>query len=114
MLVSNIGSQMDVFPSIMGFLRQSYVNNTFGIDLINEKRKYAMISADDRVGCVDGDFQYVYFINNGEFLFNYKAGDLNNYISIYKSKADSMRQYVFSTMSSAWWLIQHQKTKVKP
>ena len=113
-LVSNIGSQMDVFPSIMGFLRQSYVNNTFGIDLINEKRKYAMISADDRVGCVDGDFQYVYFINNGEFLFNYKAGDLNNYISIYKSKADSMRQYVFSTMSSAWWLIQHQKTKVKP
>ncbi|MEI8202889.1 MAG: LTA synthase family protein [Bacteroidota bacterium] len=106
------GSQMDVFPTVMGLLKQTYINNTFGIDLLNQKRKYVMISADDKIGCLDDKYLYVYYMNNGEYLYNYKGVDIVNHIDLYRSKADSMKHFVFSTINSAWWLIQTQKTKV--
>ncbi len=37
-LVSKIGGQIDFFPSIMGLIKQPYINNTLGIDLLKEER----------------------------------------------------------------------------
>ena len=34
-----MGSQIDVFPTLMGILNQDFINNTLGIDLMNEDRK---------------------------------------------------------------------------
>jgi hypothetical protein len=45
--VSSPGGQVDVFPTIMGLLDRSYMNNTFGIDMFKTKRPYMFFSSDN-------------------------------------------------------------------
>ena len=47
---SQIGGQIDVFPTIMGLLNFTYLNNTFGMDLLKAKRPFIYFSADDKYG----------------------------------------------------------------
>jgi len=52
----NMASQIDVYPTLMGMIQIPYINNTLGIDLINEKRKYALINDDDKTGILDTSY----------------------------------------------------------
>lgn len=57
---SQFGGQIDIYPTIMGILNKSYVNNTMGIDLLNdEKRPYMFFSSDTHLACIDDEFLYV-------------------------------------------------------
>jgi phosphoglycerol transferase MdoB-like AlkP superfamily enzyme len=110
-LSSCIGGQIDIFPTIMGLLNIKYVNNTMGIDLINESRPYIYFSADDRIGCVDKEFFYIYHVEDGsEGIYRYHTLDKNNYISQYRANADSMKNYAFSMMQASQWMISNKKT----
>src|SRR5207253_1287974 len=50
------GTQMDIFPTVMGLMNFSYQNNTLGIDLLKEKRLFAFFTADDKIGCTDKEY----------------------------------------------------------
>jgi phosphoglycerol transferase MdoB-like AlkP superfamily enzyme len=105
-----LGGQIDVFPTVMGILNFPYINNTFGIDLLREKRPYMYFSADDKIGCLDRDFFYVFRTNGIETLYKYRDSDTKNYIMQYKSAADSMKAYAFSMLQSAQWITENNKT----
>ena len=66
-----IGSQIDVYPTVMGLIKQKYVNNTLGIDLLKEERKFTIINDDDKVGILDTDYLCI-MKNNGAKLELYK------------------------------------------
>ena len=51
-----IASQMDVFPTVMGIMGKGYVNNSFGIDLRKEERRFAYFMGDDKYGVLDGEW----------------------------------------------------------
>lgn len=108
--ITSLGQQIDVFPTVMGFLQLPYRNNTLGIDLLREKRPFAFFCADDKVGCVDEEWLFIASQAQGDFLHRYQTGARENFIKTMNSRADSMRNYAFSMMQTAQWMIKNKKT----
>jgi phosphoglycerol transferase MdoB-like AlkP superfamily enzyme len=103
--------QIDIFSTIMGLLNVSYVNNSLGYNLLKEKRKYIYFSADDKIGCLSDEF-YLIISSDKEYLYRYKNNDLTNYITEYKTTADSMKQYVINMLVGSDYLIKSNLIKV--
>lgn len=106
--------QIDIFPTLMGILNASYINNTLGVDVFKEKRECIYFSADDKLACINDDWLFIYRYDGGrEGLYNYKKGlniDLSNEN---KKVKDFMKKYAFSQTQTADWIITNDKTKIK-
>lgn len=70
----SIGSQIDIYPTLMGMLKIPYINNTLGVDLINSRRTYAIINDDDKIGIIDTNY-FCILKNNETQLFRYEKED---------------------------------------
>ena len=105
-----IASQMDVFPTVMGILGKMYVNNTFGIDLLNGNRRYAYFMGDDKYGVIDGDWLFINKPSEDQKgLYKYVEKEKKNYISDYPEVAVEMQKYA----ESAWQVNEYQLDKKK-
>jgi phosphoglycerol transferase MdoB-like AlkP superfamily enzyme len=104
----DVGLQIDLFPTLMGYLRLPYVNNTFGIDLTREKRPYSFFSSDDKLGCLNQEYFMVMRKDNNESLYKYRTKDVNNFLIENKNLADSMKVYTYSMIQTANWMIEHK------
>jgi phosphoglycerol transferase MdoB-like AlkP superfamily enzyme len=102
------GLQIDLFPTLMGFVKLPYVNNTLGVDLLNEGREFAYFCSDDKIGCIDEDFFLVIRKDGPSSLYNYKQKDLTNYINEYQSYAQDMRKYAETMIETAYWMGEHK------
>jgi len=103
--------QIDIFPTIMGILGLPYINNTAGVDVINETRQYMYYCADDKIACIDDEFLYLYrTVNNTESLYKWRTDDIKDYLIENKNKADSMKTYCFSMLQASQWMINNKKT----
>lgn len=106
----NLAAQIDIFPTVMDILKMEYLNNTFGVNLNKEKRKYIYFTNDDNIACMDEYYLYIYRKNGQESLYNYKENSAQDLASVLKEKIDSMRAYCFSALQSAEWQIKNKKT----
>ncbi len=105
-----VGGQIDVFPTIMGLLNRTYINNTLGVDLLKEGRKYIAFSADDKLGCVnDQYFWYYNYAAENEYLLHYRDKDPNQYLQKYPQLADTLKNYAHSLLQTTQWLIDNKK-----
>lgn len=105
-----IASQMDIFPTMMGILGKSYVNNTFGIDLLNGNRRYAYFMGDDKYGVLDGEWLLINKPSEEQKgLYKYVEKEKKNYILEYPEIANEMQKYA----ESAWQLNEYQQDKKK-
>ena len=105
-----IASQMDVFPTVMGILNKSYVNNTFGIDLLNEKRPYTYFMGDDKYGVLNHEWLLINKLSEDQIgLYKYQEKEKKNYISDYPELAKEMQKYA----ESAWQVSDYQQDKKK-
>jgi len=86
--------QPDIPATVMGIIGAKYTNKTFGINILKEQHPFIVISADDKIGCIDNQGYYFYktLVNNQTYLRKYKNLDLNNYKFKLKTKADSMEK----------------------
>jgi len=110
---NNIGSQIDIYPTLMGLINQGYVNNTLGIDLINEKRKYAIINDDDKIGIIDSTYFCIMKSSNNLQLFKYRDKDKTNYFEQNKSKAFEMADYAKSNMQVYQNMLLSRETTLR-
>ena len=90
-----IGSQIDIFPTIMGILKIPYINNTLGIDLLNEERKYAIINDDDKIGILDTSY-FCIMKKDINKLYKYRNKDIHDYSTSNKEKVNEMIEYAKS------------------
>ncbi|MFH1005786.1 MAG: LTA synthase family protein [Bacteroidota bacterium] len=104
-----LGSQMDIFPTVMDLMNFSYVNNTMGIDLLKEKHPYIYFTADDKIGCLDKEFYFIHQNNGIETLYRYENMKTDNYIEQYKTKTESMKTYAYSMLQTTQWIINNKK-----
>ena len=105
-----IASQMDIFPTVMGILNKPYVNNTFGVDLLNEKRPYTYFMGDDKYGVIDNEWLLINKPAEEQMgLYKYKTKEKKNYISEYPEIAKEMQKYG----ESAWQVSEYQLDKKK-
>lgn len=103
--------QIDIGPTILGMLFTAEKNNSFGIDLQRQKRKYAYFSADNKIGVLDHERFYYYRTTDGkENLYHYRQRDLKDYLNEEREFADSMRNYGFSMIQHAFLRIQSGNT----
>ncbi len=105
-----IASQMDIFPTVMGILGKNYVNNTFGIDLQREVRKYAYFMGDDKYGVLNHEWLLINKPAEEQIgLYKYQEKEKKNYISDYPELANEMQKYA----ESAWQVSEYQQDKKK-
>jgi phosphoglycerol transferase MdoB-like AlkP superfamily enzyme len=109
-VVSNFGSQVDLFPTLMELLGINYVNNTLGVNLFREKRQYAAFSAHSILGAVNDS---LLMLRRGEGkvqLLKYKNNfDTKDYSSQYPQVAKEMEKYVLSHIQTSLWLVKSKK-----
>jgi phosphoglycerol transferase MdoB-like AlkP superfamily enzyme len=104
-----IGGQIDVFPTVMGLLNISYINNTLGIDLLREERPFIFFCSDDKIGCLNHSYFLVVRDQKNESLYRYKNGNTRDYIKIKKKLRKRMRKYLFTMLQITTWMIKHRK-----
>ncbi len=108
---SNYGGQIDVLPTLMGLLNMSYLNNTFGVDLLKEPRPYAYFSADDKLACVNDSLLYIYKTNGKkDLLYKYRTLSTDNMMSRLPKEGADMKTYLFSMIQASKWIITQDKT----
>ncbi len=111
---NKLGGQIDIFPTVMDMLNFSYVNNTFGMDLLKEDRPYIYFTEDNKMVCLNDTFMYVYSKDKSEQLFllkNPETGDISEKNS---TKVKEMKTYMFSMLQTSQWMIEHKKTGLIP
>lgn len=104
--------QTDVYPVIMDIIHASYINNTLGIDVMKHHREYVYFSADDKMGCLNNEWLYIYHFGGKEYLHKYHNHDLKNYATEYPEQLQRMKQYAFSQTQASEWLFKQNKTAV--
>jgi phosphoglycerol transferase MdoB-like AlkP superfamily enzyme len=100
------GLQIDLFPTLMGYLKIPYVNNTLGVDLRKEKRKFAYFTSDTKIGCISDKFYCLFNTEEVGKLYNYRLNDIKDYTNEYEGLKDSMQIYSFSNLTVAAYLAE--------
>jgi phosphoglycerol transferase MdoB-like AlkP superfamily enzyme len=108
-LFSCIGGQIDVFPTIMGVLNQSYINNTLGINLLKETRPYIFVNHEDRFGVIDNDYMLILNKNGDKALYRYRNKDMNDYKDEQSKLVSDMEEYTLSNLQVFQYLMQSEK-----
>lgn len=115
---NQLALQIDLAPTILSLLAPQWNNNTLGINLFRQKRPYAFFSADDRIGVIDGEYFYLYRVNEKHAsLYHYSDNDPTDYLKSnspqqekFAQMADSMKSYAFSMIQYSQYLLQQNKT----
>ena len=85
------------------------MNNTFGVDLLKERRPYIYFSADDKYGVLSDSLFLIVNSQGRESLFKYRINDVKNYITEYQRIANEMKEYAVSNMQAAQYVLKNNK-----
>ena len=85
-------SQIDIWPTVLSMLGIEYDNNSLGIDVMNEQRRYAFFVSDDHLGVSDGEYFWCYGIQTQRECL-YKIGNGENIIDSEPDRAADMRAF---------------------
>jgi len=97
----------------MGILKYKYINNSLGIDLLKEKRKYAIVNDDDKIGIIDSSYLCIMKDNGNKIeLYHYKNNDKKNYYEQNKAKGDEMAEYAKVFLQITQNMILKKQTSV--
>jgi phosphoglycerol transferase MdoB-like AlkP superfamily enzyme len=108
-----IGGQIDVFPTIMGILKQSYINNTLGIDLLSDTRPYIFINHEDKFGVIDQEYLLIMKNDNGKALYRYRNNDKKDYQNEQQQLLHEMEEYTISNLQVFQLLMQSEKRYIE-
>lgn len=98
--------QIDVFPTIMDILQIKYNNNTMGISILNQKREFIYFCTDDKIGCLNEKYFYIYRMNGEESLYSYRLKTTEDILFENKNLSAEMQKYAFCMMQSAQYILK--------
>lgn len=108
----DIGGQIDLFPTLMGYLNINYTNNTLGIDLNEHERPFIYFCADNKYGALNNKFYYINRKGSTQSLYKYKNKDRENYLESYPELVDSIKNYTEAMMQTAQFMISSKQTSI--
>jgi phosphoglycerol transferase MdoB-like AlkP superfamily enzyme len=104
--------QIDVFPTLLGIMNAPYTNNSLGIDVFKEQRPYMFFVNDNRLGCIDRNYFYVYNLSaKADILYDLHETTPENIIRKEPQTAQAMKSYSMSMMIVADDLIKNKQTR---
>jgi arylsulfatase A-like enzyme len=104
-----LGGQIDAGPTLLGLLDVPYVNNTMGVDLLRENRPATYFTADDRIGCLDGEWLWIWRRDGRETLHRYRRGDTADRLRERPEVAEHLKDYAVSMLEATQWLVDENK-----
>ncbi|OYU95602.1 MAG: hypothetical protein CFE21_10695 [Bacteroidetes bacterium B1(2017)] len=112
-VLSEYIGQIDLYPTLMGILNMPHTNNTLGVDVIKNPRPCIYFSADNKAGCLNKDYLYVYrFDGGGESLYKYQTGDQTDYKEKEEKQKAFLKEYVFSQIQTAEYIFSKDLAKI--
>jgi len=108
-----MGGQIDIFPTIMGILNQSYINNTLGIDLLSDTRPYIFINHEDKFGVIDQEYLLIMNNDNEKALYKYRNMDKKDYQNEQQQLLQEMEEYTISNLQVFQYLMQSDKRYIE-
>jgi phosphoglycerol transferase MdoB-like AlkP superfamily enzyme len=107
---NQVGLQVDVASTVLGFIHANYINSTLGVDLLKQSRKYAVFSSDEKIGCLNDSLFSIIQPDGSQKMFLYKNRSSVDVSQKYKFIADDMKKYAYSNIQASQWLIQNHFT----
>ena len=103
--------QLDLFPTLMGMLPYEYCNNTFGLDLLRQRRDMAYFGSDDKLSALDTAYLYVCQVaENIEHLFHYCDSTPGDQSTHHPDLVATMRRKVFGMVQHSYNMIDNRTT----
>ena len=96
----DFASQVDIYPTLMDILNISFVNNTLGINLLQDKREMVFSSGDTEYCVFDNDWYFIGSKNKPSQLFHYQDFDMKNYAEEKPEVVEKMKTYGESNFQS--------------
>jgi phosphoglycerol transferase MdoB-like AlkP superfamily enzyme len=90
--ISRPTSQMDIWPTVLSMLGIEYENNSLGIDIFSDERKYAFFCGNEHLGVSDGQWFWCYNLQS-KLQHLYQIGDPTDVSDLYPEQAAQMREY---------------------
>jgi phosphoglycerol transferase MdoB-like AlkP superfamily enzyme len=107
-ILEKLGGQVDLYPTLLHIVNVSYINNSFGVDLFSEERRFLSFTYDDEVCCISKEALFV--LNQSKenlFKITERGKDLQSITNA--ALADSMKTYSQSILQSVQWMIENKK-----
>lgn len=101
--------QTDLAPTLLHLLGINYVQNNFGIDLQKEKRPCIFYTADDWIAARDSASLYLYSPDSRQ-EFRYDLSNGKPVRTEEQPRFQALKNYVFSMLQSAEYLVKQHKT----
>lgn len=109
---TDFAGQVDIGPTLLSLLDISYVQNNFGVDLVQEKRPCIFYSADNTVAARDSSHLYVYNPDaDREFCYNTTTGTPQ--AEEMNAQYAALKHYCFTMLQATEQLVQQQLTTDK-
>jgi phosphoglycerol transferase MdoB-like AlkP superfamily enzyme len=108
-----LGTQVDIPATLASLLGISFVNNTFGIDLLNQDRQAVVFSTDNTLACMNDSLLYIYNRELPDKLHFYRKKDINDYSRTYPEITGQLKKTAFSWLQTSQWMIENRKTRNK-
>ncbi len=110
--LSQLGSQVDIAPTLLSYLNISYIQNNFGIDLLKNKRESVFYTADNMMGCRNDSALYIYAPGEDmEFIYTINNGKLNKEIKPQQEIVTRLKDYLFSTLQATEAIVIKEQAK---
>ena len=107
-VVSSVGGQADIFPTVCGILNLKGTINTLGIDLMNSTRRYYPFNFDEDICVVSRD--HLYSLVHGQdkyYSLTENKKDLTS--AAMNSEADSMKTFLEAVMQTTQRMIEERE-----
>lgn len=109
-VLGGLGGQIDVGPTLLGILGMGCVNNSLGIDLLNETRPCMFFNFDDKIGVLDTAWFYIHRMNGRHGLYHYSNLDTKNHLQDEPVKARLLSKYGTNMMQAAQEVLKQKAT----
>ncbi len=105
--ISNPSYQPDIPATVMSLLKINYVNNGFGVDILNQKHSYIFFSSDEEYGIMhaNGNYYFKVVATDEKHLKNGIVLDKTEFYETKKSFSDSMDYNANAIIEAARFLI---------
>lgn len=104
----HMGTQVDLFATIMNFIPVTYTNNTMGINLMERSHPFVYFSSDDYIGCLSEELYYLRRNSGSESVYRYREQSLEDVANQFPNEVQAMKQYTFSMLQTTDWLLKEQ------
>lgn len=106
---NGFGGQIDVAPTLLGMLNMSYLQNNFGVNLLEEERPCMFFTADNLIGAKDLTHLFIYSPDNQQ-EFKYKLENEKLHVAADDEGFGLLKNYCFSMLQCTEQMVKEHKT----